>query len=92
MISDRSRQFFYAVLTLLACLSIGCSDGAVDSTDDDDNGSTDQEDTYCDELDPEGNGVGQVAANWTLVDADGNEHSLHDYCGKVVYLEIGPQW
>ena len=46
----------------------------------------------CASLSPTGNGLGDVAENWTLQDADGNSHSLHDYCGKVIYLKVGARW
>ena len=49
-------------------------------------------DALCANLEPTGSAIGDVAENWTLEDADGVAHSLHDFCGKVVYLKIGAQW
>jgi hypothetical protein len=43
---------------------------------------------------PEGEGytVGQIAENWTLRNQEGDEVSLHDYYGKVIFFEDGSQW
>ena len=49
-------------------------------------------DALCASLEPTGSGIGDVAENWTLEDADGNPHSLHDFCGRVIYLKLGAQW
>ena len=57
------------------------SDGDADSDSDSDT------DEYCNNLQPTGNGIGDIAENWTLKDAKGNDHSLHDYCGKVIIIE-----
>ena len=46
----------------------------------------------CDGLVGEGFAVGDIAENWTLQDGNGNDVNLHDYCGKVVFLEIGSEW
>lgn len=49
-------------------------------------------DAICASLEPTGSGLGDVAENWTIEDADGVARNLHDFCGKVVYLKIGAQW
>ncbi len=36
--------------------------------------------------------TGQAAADWTLKDADGKEHTLSEYRGKVVVLDFWATW
>ncbi len=35
----------------------------------------------------EGNDIGQVAQNWTAEDQHGDSFSLHDFCGRAIYIE-----
>ena len=58
------------------------SSGAADST-----GSA-----GCGPIQGEGFAEGQIAENWTLMDASGSPVNLHDYCGQVVYIELGAEW
>jgi len=46
----------------------------------------------CENIQGEGDQVGQIAANWTLEDNLGNMVSLHDFCGKVLFFEEGSMW
>ena len=46
----------------------------------------------CDGIVGEGFEVGQIAANWTSLDGNGNPVSLYDYCGKVILYENGAEW
>jgi hypothetical protein len=90
---NRSLPLIFSIVVLSLLLS-SCDGDSSDSLDPDADGGagTDSEAAYCANLQPTGSGIGQVAQNWTLTDADGIAHNLHDYCGQVVYLEVGPQW
>ncbi len=46
----------------------------------------------CGAIEGEGFAVGQIAEDWTLMDASGSPVALHDYCGQVIYLELGAEW
>lgn len=46
----------------------------------------------CDGLVGEGFAVGQIAENWVLQDQSGAPVNLHDYCGQVIYIELGAEW
>lgn len=46
----------------------------------------------CAGIQGEGHAVGQISPNWTLTDASGASVQLHDYCGKVIYIESGAEW
>lgn len=46
----------------------------------------------CGAIAGEGFAVGQIAQDWTLMDASGSPVQLHDYCGQVIYLELGAEW
>jgi hypothetical protein len=46
----------------------------------------------CDAIVGEGHDIGQVSMNWTLVDADGQPHSLYDFCGRPIYIEDTAAW
>jgi hypothetical protein len=61
-------------------------------TDSGDPNSTGSEPDGCDGLVGEGFAVDQIAENWTMTDGDGQPVNLHDYCGKVIFLEIGSEW
>ena len=78
MILTRKKALLKAIL--LAVFLFSCDDSQTDY------------DAICAELQPTGNGVGDVAENWTLNDAQGNPHSLHEFCGYVVYLKVSTQW
>ena len=41
-----------------------------------------------DNISPTGNGVGQIAEDFTLVDQFGEDWHLHDFCHEVVLLEF----
>jgi peroxiredoxin len=45
-----------------------------------------------DELTGQGNGVGQVASDFTLVDQFGDDLRLHDFCGRAVVLVASAMW
>ena len=57
-----------------------------------DPGSTGDPPDACAGLVGEGFAVDQIAADWTLLDGNGQPVSLHDYCGSVVFIEIGSEW
>ena len=71
---------FLGLLSFVMLLLSACSDPETDY------------DALCADLEPTGNTIDDVAENWTLEDAEGNPHSLHDFCGKVIYLKIGARW
>lgn len=41
-----------------------------------------------DEIEPTGNGIGEVAENFALVDQFGDTLELHDFCDRVVLIEF----
>jgi hypothetical protein len=51
-----------------------------------------QDEFSCDAIVGEGHGLGQVSMNWTLDDADGQPHSLYDFCGRPIYIEDTAAW
>lgn len=48
--------------------------------------------TDCAAIMAQGDALGQVASSWTLTNERGQPVSLHDYCGKVIFLEAGAEW
>ena len=44
-------------------------------------------DACRDDIVSEGDDIGQVARNWSAEDQYGEMVSLHDFCGRVVYIE-----
>ncbi len=40
----------------------------------------------------EGFQEGQLAANWSLLDINGEPVNLHDFAGRVIFFESGAQW
>lgn len=36
--------------------------------------------------------VGDFAADWSLVDVNGDTVHLHDFAGRVIFLESGAHW
>ncbi|MBW1880144.1 MAG: hypothetical protein JRJ84_17420 [Deltaproteobacteria bacterium] len=51
------------------------------------------EPAHCSEsIVPTGNGVADIAENFTLTDQYGEDLSLHDFCDKVVLLESAAFW
>ncbi len=73
-----NRFFSFLLAGLLAAFLFACSE--------------DPAPDYCADLVPTGNALGEVAEDWTLMDADGNPHTLHEECGKVIYLKMGARW
>ena len=47
-----------------------------------------KKDSCRDEVDPTGNGVGEVAEDFGLVDQYGDRVYLHDFCNRVVLIEF----
>ncbi|MGC6510213.1 MAG: hypothetical protein ACON4U_17470 [Myxococcota bacterium] len=47
-----------------------------------------KKDSCRDEIDPTGNGIGDVAEDFGLVDQFGDRVSLHDFCNRVVLIEF----
>lgn len=46
----------------------------------------------CEGVKGQGFGLGQTQATWVLQTGDGGEASVHDFCGRVVFMEIGAEW
>ena len=47
-------------------------------------------DTHCNQdVQPSGDDVGQVAANFTLVDQFGDTFNFHDFCDRTILMEFG---
>ena len=76
--------------------SLACGQGVPtgESPDDDiiDSESDPEDGLACVDIQGEGYGLGQVSMDWTLQDIEGREVSLHDYCGRVVYIEDTTAW
>lgn len=70
----------------LACAAIG-SDADADETATGDTGEF-----SCDAIVGEGYDIGQVSMNWTLHDAEGQLHSLYEFCGRPIYIEDTAAW
>ena len=84
------RTLFFGVL--MACGGTS-TDGTMPPTDDVQQPDTDvKDDDGCADLSGEGYGMGDVSMNWTLTDIDGKPVSLHDYCGRVVFIEDTTAW
>jgi len=87
-----------ALLGMQACttsVDADDPDGAAPSASDDaapgsaDGASVTNE---CDELGGGSFAEGDLASDWTLIDGAGNNVSLHDSCGKVIFFEAGAEW
>lgn len=82
-----ARLAFPAAVSSLLAIVLGC---AIES--DSDSGTGETGEFSCDAIVGEGYAVGQVSMNWTLGDADGQAHSLYEFCGRPIYIEDTAAW
>ncbi|MCP4602432.1 MAG: hypothetical protein GY847_18270 [Proteobacteria bacterium] len=66
--------------------------GSDTDLDTDTNTDSNSNSDVCNSLVATGHTLGKVPDNLTLLDADGNPHSLWDHCGDVIIFEYGCMW